>query len=362
MQTNEFDFQLPSELIAQKPSAARDHSRLMVMHRDTGALENRRFRDLVDYLQAGDLLVLNDSRVIPARLRAENAASRGGFEILLLEEREKNEWWAMMRPAKRARTGTRLLLREPDGNPGNVKAVVLATNQEGHRLLRFEGTQNILHEIQRLGEMPLPPYVSRAAGPSSPEDRERYQTVFSRPEGSVAAPTAGLHFTESFLDELRARAIQICFVTLHVGPGTFNPVKAETVEQHKMHAERFEVSRETAAAINEAKQKGRRIFAVGTTSLRVLESASAEPSDHGVASVASGSGKTDIFIYPPRRFKLADALLTNFHLPRSSLLMLAAAFAAPGELSGREMILSAYRQAIAEHYRFFSYGDAMLIL
>ena len=359
VRTKDFDFELPPELIAQQPAPTRDESRLMVLHRQSGNIEHRRFKDLVEYIKPGDALVLNDSRVIPARLRAENAATRGRFEILLLAERNLNEWWAMIRPGKRARQGNRLILCDNAGGQVNVEAVVLDVNDEGHRLLQFEKTPNILSELDRLGEVPLPPYISRPAGSSSAADRERYQTVFAQPEGSVAAPTAGLHFTKALLQELSDRGIRICFVTLHVGPGTFNPVKAEQLAEHKMHTENFSLPIETASEINEVKKRGRRVFAVGTTTLRVLESVAARMQPEN--SLRAESGSTDIFIYPPRHFSVVDSLLTNFHLPRSSLLMLAAAFAAPGTTSGRDLILRAYGEAIRERYRFFSYGDAMLI-
>jgi S-adenosylmethionine:tRNA ribosyltransferase-isomerase len=334
----------------------------MVVQRTTGELKHRKFKDLAEYVGPGDVLVLNDSRVIPARLRAQNTTTGGRFEILLLEESGRNEWWTMMRPGKRARSGTRLTLSEPDGKRGKVEAIVLALNEEGHRLLRFEGTPNILRDLEHLGEVPLPPYISRAVGPSAAFDRERYQTVFAKPEGSVAAPTAGLHFTETFLEELRARGVEICFVTLHVGPGTFNPVKVKTIAEHKMHTEKFSLPAKTAEVINKAKARGRRILAIGTTSLRVLESVARKPPIDPAQTLTAETSRTDIFIYPPSRFRIVDALLTNFHLPRSSLLMLASAFAAPGETGGRDLILHAYGEAIRESYRFFSYGDAMLIL
>ena len=372
MRTADFDFALPEELIAQTPAAARDQSRLLVLNR-AGAAEfspsppqeeragvrspllHRKFVDLLEYLHPNDVLVLNDSRVIPARLRGLNSRTGGQFELLLLEEVAANEWWAMLRPGKRARPGTKIEILDKDGAPSLIEAVVLESNEEGHRRLRFSRTQNVLTDLERLGEVPLPPYIRRPA--LRPEDRDRYQTVFARAGGSVAAPTAGLHFTPEFLDKIRARGVKIGFVTLHVGPGTFAPVKAADVAEHVMHEERYEVTPETARLINEVRQ-GSKVIAVGTTTLRVLESVARE----NAGRIVAGPGRTRIFIYPPFQFKIVDALLTNFHLPRSTLLMLASAFAAPGETRGREMMLAAYQEAIARRYRFFSYGDAMLIM
>ncbi len=357
MRTADFDFELPPELIAQTPASTRDASRLLVLHRDSGKIDHRTFRDILEFLRAGDVLVFNNSRVIPARLRATNAKSGGHFEIFLTEENAANDWWAMMKPAKRARVGTELILSDANG-PTEIRATILDTNDEGHRRLRFSGVKNILEALDRLGEVPLPPYIHRPKASHAPEDRERYQTVYAQPPGSVAAPTAGLHFTESLLAEIRARGVQIGFVTLHVGLGTFLGVKTESLADHNMHEERYELSEETARLVNDAKREGRRVIAVGTTSVRVLESVASEHEGKLVA----GSGRTHIFIYPPRDFKIVNAMLTNFHLPCSTLLMLVSAFAAPGETRGREMILSAYTEAIRERYRFFSYGDAMLLL
>jgi len=357
MRTADFDFALPPELIAQTPAHMRDQSRLLVLERASEMIGHRQFRDVMEYFRQGDLLVLNNSRVIPARLRGVNAGSGGEFEILLLEENAANDWWAMIRPGKRARVGTRIILRDTRGQHASVEATVTDTNDEGHRRLQFTGTPNLFEKLDALGEVPLPPYINRADTGAMEQDRARYQTVFADPPGSVAAPTAGLHFTESLLKEIRSR-VQVCFVTLHVGAGTFAPVKTEALSDHKMHEERYTVSEETARAVNEAKQNGRRVIAVGTTSVRVLESVAARTGGRIVA----GSGRTDIFIYPPRAFQVVDALLTNFHLPCSTLLMLVSAFASPGNTRGRDLILSAYAEAIRERYRFFSYGDAMLIL
>jgi S-adenosylmethionine:tRNA ribosyltransferase-isomerase len=376
MRTADFDYELPPGLIAQVPAPQRDQSRLLVLHRRSGQVEHRRFRDLLEYLQPGDLLVLNNSRVVPARLRGVNARTGGQFEILLLEENAINDWWAMLRPGKRARAGTQVLLRDTRGQLSGARATVLDKNDEGHRRLRFAGAPNIASLLDALGEVPLPPYIVRADQSRMEQDRERYQTVFARPAGSVAAPTAGLHFTESLLAEIAARGAQVGFLTLHVGLGTFAPVKAETIAAHTLHEERYELSEETARAVNDAKRAGRRVIAVGTTTLRVLETLAARPdpqspvpspqslvTNHPLpVTVSAGSGRTRLFIYPPCDFKIVDALLTNFHLPRSTLLMLVSAFAAPNDTRGRDLILSAYAAAIRERYRFFSYGDAMLIL
>lgn len=356
MRTADFDFALPSELIAQHPAAKRDESRLLVLNRANGSLTHRKFRDLLKFLRDGDVLVVNNSRVIPARLRGVNAKSGGKFEILLLEENAPNDWWVMVRPGKNARIGTQINFHNATRNLTNISATVSEVNDEGHRRLQFSGTPDISRELDSLGEIPLPPYIERKA--LQAEDKERYQTVFAKPAGSVAAPTAGLHFTPELLEQIRARGVKICFVTLHVGLGTFASVKTEALSEHKMHEERFEIGEETVRAVNEAKTSGNRVIAVGTTTVRVLETVAAK--NAGKLNVYRG--KTSIFIHPPFQFQIVDALLTNFHLPCSTLLMLASAFASPGEICGREMILSAYAEAIRERYRFFSYGDAMLIL
>jgi S-adenosylmethionine:tRNA ribosyltransferase-isomerase len=369
MRTTDFDFDLPPELIAQMPAPQRDMSRLLVLHRQSRQVEHRRFRDLFECLRAGDLLVLNNSRVIPARLRGRNAHTGGQFEILLLEENARNDWWAMLRPGKRARVGTQIVLLDARGQADCTHAIVLETNDEGHRRLGFKGVPNIAERLDVLGQVPLPLYITRSDASQMEQDRQRYQTVFAKPAGSVAAPTAGLHFTESLLAELASRGVQVCFLTLHVGSGTFAPVKADTIATHLMHDERYELSEATARAINEAKSADRRVIAVGTTTVRVLETVAAQVAQHSTSPfltssvpVVAGAGKTRIFIYPPYKFRVADALLTNFHLPRSTLLMLVSAFAEPNGIAGRDLILSAYGEAIREGYRFFSYGDAMLIL
>jgi S-adenosylmethionine:tRNA ribosyltransferase-isomerase len=300
-------------------------------------------------------LVLNNSRVIPARLRGVNSKSGGKFEILLLKENQANDWWAMLRPGKRAQIGTQINLLKPDGSTTGIFATVAELNVEGHRRLQFSGTKNIFGELDALGEIPLPPYIERPQ--LREEDRERYQTVYAQTGGSVAAPTAGLHFTTELLERIKSRGVEICQVTLHVGLGTFAPVKTDLPAEHVMHEEHFEISEKTARVIAAAKMEKRRVIAVGTTSVRVLESVAQKNS--GV--IRGCTGTTNIFIFPPNEFKTVDVLVTNFHLPCSTLLMLVSAFAAPGETRGREMILSAYRKAIEEKYRFFSYGDAMLI-
>lgn len=357
MRTADYDFDLPEESIAQHPLAGRDQSKLLHLDRTTRQWSHRRFTDLPQMLRAGDVLIFNDSKVIPARLRGINRTTGGHFEILLLEETSLNEWWVMMKPGKRARPGTKIVILSPDRNPSAVHAEVTHINEEGHRLLRFSGVPNVLDVLDALGEPPLPPYIRRADLAWQREDAGRYQTVFACRRGSVAAPTAGLHFSEALLERLRRREVRIGFLTLHVGLGTFAPVKADSIEGHVMHRERFDLSRETVDLIQSARRDRRRVVAVGTTTLRVLESVAAQHR----GELQAGSGTTAIFIHPPYVFRAVDALVTNFHLPRSTLLMLVSAFAAPGELDGREWMLRAYAEAVKKRYRFFSYGDAMLI-
>ncbi|MFM2294241.1 MAG: hypothetical protein RLZZ350_654 [Verrucomicrobiota bacterium] len=356
MQTADFDFKLPPELIAQQPAPQRDHSRLLVLHRADARLEHKKFSDLLGYLRAGDVLVFNNSRVIPARLRGKNASTGGAFEMLLLEETSVNNWWAMMKPGKRAQLGTQIQILNRQSAIGNLLATVREINSEGHRRLEFSGTKNISHELAVLGEIPLPPYIRRDA--QQADDLQRYQTVYSQPLGSVAAPTAGLHFTPELLEKIHALGVEIHFVTLHVGLGTFAGVHATELADHQMHEERYVVSDATARAVNTAKREARRVIAVGTTSVRVLESVAAQHD----GQIIAGEGRTKTFIYPPREFKIVNALFTNFHVPCSTLLMLVSAFAAPGETRGRELVLVAYAEAIRERYRFFSYGDAMLLV
>lgn len=356
MRTADFNYHLPPELIAQAPAAERDGSRLLVLHRATGQREHHAFPALLEHLRPGDLLVMNNSKVIPARLRAVKPGTGGAVEILLVEEVRTNEWWVMLKPGKRVRPGSRLQLLNRAGAPIQIMAEAQEKSEEGHYRLRFEWTNDIRSSAFEIGEIPLPPYISRPDGTTA-ADLARYQTVYAGPAGSVAAPTAGLHFTPRLLEEIKSRGVERVEATLHVGLGTFAPVKAEKVVEHRMHAERFEISADAAARVNAAKAAGRRVMAVGTTSARLLESATTPD-----GRLQAGPGQTSIFICPPYRFRMVDALLTNFHLPESTLLMLVSAFAAPGKLEGRELILETYAEAVRERYRFFSYGDAMLIL
>ena len=358
MRTDEFDYLLPPELIAQSPAPQRDHSRLLVLARKSGQIEHQRFPDLLEYLRPGDVLVMNDSRVIPARLRGRKPDTGGEIEMLLLEECAVNDWWVLLRPGKRVRPGTEILVENPAAKTLKVRAVVGEKNSEGHCRLQFSGVDNIVDSLHVLGEIPLPPYITRTANSSPVDDRERYQTIYAQAAGSVAAPTAGLHFTPLLLEQIRALGVRLHWVTLHVGLGTFAPVKAETLSQHTMHEERFSIGPEVAEAVMAAKREQRRVIGVGTTTVRVLESVAA--SNGG--QVVGTTGRTRIFIHPPYDFRVVDALLTNFHLPKSTLLMLASAFAAPGEVRGCDLMLSAYAKAVRERYRFFSYGDAMLVL
>ena len=358
MLTSEFDYALPPELIAQFPTLNRGDSRLLVMRRESPILTHQTFPDLIHYLRPGDLLVLNDSRVIPARLRGVNSATGGQFELLLLEETGRNAWWAMVRPGKRARMGTVIELCDPSGKRAGGTATVDGINEEGHRHLQFSGPEDLHDRLSQLGEIPLPPYIARTTPAELTTDNVRYQTVYAAAAGSVAAPTAGLHFTADFLARLGMAGVQTAFVTLHVGLGTFAPVKAEQVDGHTMHEVRFLVGEAAAAAINSALDTGRRIIAVGTTSVRVLESVATAHQGR----IVPGAGRTRIFLHPPCRFQVVQGLLTNFHLPRSTLLMLVSAFSSPGETGGRARVLEAYATAVRERYRFFSYGDAMLIL
>jgi S-adenosylmethionine:tRNA ribosyltransferase-isomerase len=360
MRTADFHFDLPPELIAQHPSPERGESRLLVLHRNENRLEHKQFPDLLNFLKPSDVLVLNDSRVIPARLHGTNAKTGGKFEMLLLEENAQNDWWMMVRPGKNARIGTEILLKPHCLTAPKIalSAIVLEKNSKGHYRMQFKGVRDVKKWLEEIGEVPLPPYITRKNSGALREDKERYQTVFARTDGSVAAPTAGLHFTDEILDKIRERGVKICFVTLHVGPGTFLPVKTENLSEHTMHEERFTIGDETVHAVNKVKKSGGRVIAAGTTSVRVLEAVAAQ----NAGKLNVHAGKTNIFISPPYRFRIVDALLTNFHLPCSTLLMLVSAFAAPGETLGREMILSTYADAIRERYRFFSYGDAMLIL
>lgn len=339
----DYYYDLPPELIAQDPLKDRSASRLMVLGREDGSISHRHFTDVKEYLKPGDCLVLNNTRVIPARLYGVKEGTGAGIEVLLLKRLEANSWECLVKPGKKAREGCRIVFGD-----GLLSAVVTDIADEGNRRIRFE-YEGIFEEIlDKLGEMPLPPYITHKL---PREDRERYQTVYSKIEGSAAAPTAGLHFTDKLLDEIRDMGVKTEFVTLHVGLGTFRPVKADNILDHHMHSEYCEISEETAASINACRAAGGRIICVGTTSVRTLESLS---SDDGI--VNAGSRDTDIFIYPGYTFKAVDGLITNFHLPESTLLMLVSAFA------GREHVLAAYEEAIKEKYRFFSFGDAMLLI
>lgn len=340
MKTSDFYYELPKELIAQDPLEDRSSSRLMHLDRETGAVEHRHFRDIKDYLRPGDCLVINDTKVIPARLYGHKIGTDALIEILLLKRRENDIWETLVKPGKKCRPGAEISF----GN-GILKGRILDIVEEGNRLIQFE-YEGIFEEIlDRLGEMPLPPYITHKL-----KDKNRYQTVYAKHEGSAAAPTAGLHFTEELLEEIRAMGVSIAHVTLHVGLGTFRPVKVEEVTEHHMHSEFYIVDEDQAALVNETRKKGGRIIAVGTTSCRTLESAAGED-----GTLRAGSGWTDIFIYPGYRFKILDGLITNFHLPESTLIMLVSAFA------GKEHVLAAYEEAVKERYRFFSFGDAMFI-
>ncbi len=339
MKKSDFYFDLPPELIAQTPIPDRDHSRLLCLDRQTGALEHRHFYELPSLLCPGDCLVINDSRVLPARLLGRRS-SGGAAELVLLRDLGDDCWECLCRPGKRLREGAEVLF----GN-GELKAVVEEVLPGGNRRIRFHYEGIFLEVLDRLGKMPLPPYIKKEL-----QDRERYQTVYSRELGSAAAPTAGLHFTQELMDQIRANGVEICPITLHVGLGTFRPVKEDEIENHEMHSEFCIISEETAECVNRCRQSGGRIIAVGTTSCRTLESFADE---NGMLQPCSGW--TDIFIYPGYRFRCIDALITNFHLPESTLIMLVSA------LAGREQVLNAYRVAIENRYRFFSFGDAMFI-
>lgn len=340
MKKSDFFFELPEELIAQTPLERRDASRMLVLHRLSGETEHYHFYDLPSFLREGDCLVLNDSRVLPARLLG-NRLSGGAVEVVLLRDLGDGKWECLTRPGKKTRPGTELTFGE-----GALTATVTDALDDGNKVLQFHYEGIFLEILDRLGKMPLPPYIKQEL-----QDRERYQTVYSRELGSAAAPTAGLHFTPELLEEIHRKGVKICCVTLHVGLGTFRPVKEDNVLDHVMHSEYCEIPEETARILNETKAGGGRVIAVGTTSCRTLESFT---DSDGV--VQAESGWTDIFIYPGYRFKCIDGLVTNFHLPESTLIMLVSAFA------GRENVLRAYDTAVRERYRFFSFGDAMLIL
>ncbi|AEV20216.1 MULTISPECIES: tRNA preQ1(34) S-adenosylmethionine ribosyltransferase-isomerase QueA [Geobacillus] len=342
MKVDLFDFHLPEELIAQTPLPDRAASRLMVLDKRTGAIRHETFRNIISYLNPGDCLVLNDTRVMPARLYGEKEETGGTVEVLLLKQLDGDRWETLVKPGKRVKPGTKLTFGE-----GKLEAVCLDTLEHGGRVLEFSYDGLFYEVLAELGEMPLPPYIKEKL-----DDPERYQTVYAREIGSAAAPTAGLHFTEELLDAIREKGVHIVFITLHVGLGTFRPVQVDDVEKHDMHAEFYQMSEETAETLNRVREQGGRIIAVGTTSTRTLETIAGKHNGRFVAE----SGWTDIFIYPGYEFKGIDGLVTNFHLPKSTLIMLVSA------LAGRENILHAYQVAVKERYRFFSFGDAMLII
>ena len=341
MKTSDFFYELPEELIAQDPLEDRTASRLLVLDRKTDKLEHRIFSDVIDYLSPGDCLVINNTRVIPARLIGEKEGTGGKVEILLLKRRENDIWESLVKPGKKLRPGARVTFGD-----GRLKAEILEIAEEGNRLVKFY-YEGIFEEIlDSLGEMPLPPYITHKL-----EDKEMYQTVYAKFDGSAAAPTAGLHFTTELLEKIRLKGVRIAIITLHVGLGTFRPVKVEDVNNHHMHTEWYEVNKEAADIINETKKNGGRVICVGTTSCRTIESVADE---NGLMSAKTG--ETDIFIYPGYKFKVMDGLITNFHLPESTLVMLVSAFA------GKKRVLSAYEAAVKERYRFFSFGDAMILV
>ena len=341
MKTSDFYYDLPKELIAQTPAEPRDSSRLLVLDRQSGETVHKHFFDIIDYLDEGDLLVCNDSRVLPARIYGIKEPTGARVEFLLLKQISGNRWETLCKPGKKAKEGARFSFGD-----GLLYATVTEVKDDGNRVVDFECDENFFSTLDKIGQMPLPPYITEEL-----EDKERYQTVYSHELGSAAAPTAGLHFTTELMDKIKAKGVNIAYVTLHVGLGTFRPVKVDDVTKHKMHSEHYEVPEETAELIKKTKQSGKRVIAVGTTSCRTLESVAAE---HG--EVVPCEGFTEIFIYPGFEFKVLDGLITNFHLPESTLIMLVSAFA------GYDNIMNAYKTAVKERYRFFSFGDAMCIL
>ena len=340
LKTHDFYYDLPEELIAQTPLERRDASRLMTLDRKTGEITHRHFYDLVELLRPGDCLVMNNSRVLPARLLGHRVPTGGAVEVLLLKDQGNGVWECLTKPGRKTHTGTELSFGD-----GELTATVAGERDDGNKLVQFHYEGIFLEVLERLGKMPLPPYIKEEL-----QDGERYQTVYSKINGSAAAPTAGLHFTQELLDKLAAKGVKEAYITLHVGLGTFRPVKVDDVESHVMHSEYYKIDGENAEIINNAKKNGGRIISVGTTSTRVLETV-ADENGHMTAK----SGETKIFIYPPYKYKIVDALITNFHLPESTLLMLVSA------LAGKENIDKAYKQAVEMKYRFFSFGDAMFI-
>ena len=344
MRINEFEYALPKDLIAQYPSPMRENSRLLVVHRDSGNIEHRHFYDIADYFSPGDCLVLNDSKVIPARLKGRKKASETEVEFLLIKRKGEDIWETMVKPGRRLKPGDKVVFS--DTPP--LEAEIIDYGDDGTRIVRFQYEGEFYDVLDEVGRVPLPPYITRD---NVANDKERYQTVYCHEEGSVAAPTAGLHFTEEILERIKAKGVRLVYITLHVGIGTFRPVKCENIKDHRMHFEEYRIDEVAANTINVTKDEGGRVISVGTTSTRTLESAADEN-----GRVLPGCRSTDIFIYPGYSFKVADSQITNFHLPRSTLLMLVSAF------YDREKMLEVYENAVAEKYRFFSYGDAMLIL
>lgn len=342
MKTSDFYYDLPQELIAQSPLEPRDSSRLMHLDRETGEIQHRHFYDIIDYLNEGDLLVVNNSRVIPARLYGKRADTGADVELLLLAQNENNRWKTLVKPGKRAREGAKILFGD-----GLLTGEVKTVKEDGNRIIEFTCDENIYVVLDKIGQMPLPPYITQKLA-----DKERYQTVYSKDLGSAAAPTAGLHFTDELLEKIKAKGIDIAYATLHVGLGTFRPVKVDDVTSHHMHSEHYWLPQDAADKINKTKQNGGRVIAVGTTSCRTLESV-AKKHD---GKIFCDEGDTDIFIYPGFDFKVIDGLITNFHLPESTLIMLVSAFC------GYNSVMNAYKTAVNEKYRFFSFGDAMMII
>lgn len=340
MDLKDFNYDLPEELIAQDPLEDRSSSRLMVLHKDTGRIEHKIFRDIIDYLNPGDCLVINDTKVIPARLMGIKEDTGAAIEVLLLKRNVDDVWECLVKPGKKARTGARIIFSE-----GLLVGEIVDVIEDGNRMIKFH-YEGIFEEIlDKLGQMPLPPYITHKL-----QDKNRYQTVYAKNEGSAAAPTAGLHFTKELLEKIKEKGVNVVSITLHVGLGTFRPVKVDKIEEHHMHTETFNISKEAADTINRTRAAGGRVIAVGTTSCRTLESAAADD-----GTIPARSGDTDIFIYPGYKFKAIDCLITNFHLPESTLIMLVSA------LAGRDNIMNAYETAVKERYRFFSFGDAMFI-
>lgn len=342
MNIEDFDFNLPEQLIAQTPLKNRAESKMLVMDKDEGTIQHNRFSDVISYLQKGDCLVLNDTKVLPARLFGIKKDTGAKIEVLLLHQKESDTWEVLAKPAKKVKVGTELIFGD-----GQLQAVCTGTKEHGGRLLEFTYDGIFYEVLDKLGEMPLPPYIKEQLS-----DKDRYQTVYAKEEGSAAAPTAGLHFTEEILNKLKDAGIKLAFITLHVGLGTFRPVNVDRVEDHEMHAEFYHVEEETAGLLNQVKESGGRIISVGTTSTRTLETIVRANDGRFVAT----SGWTDIFIYPPYQFQAIDGMITNFHLPKSTLIMLISAFA------GKEHVMKAYEEAVRKEYRFFSFGDAMLII